>query len=234
MDVISFDAVGTLFTVREPIGVTYAQHGRRHGLRFDPERLESGFRAAHDAAPPLAFPGSVVDDLVQHERAWWQRLVLRTFAAAGNATLPQELFEDLFSHYATAAAWRCFDDSRRVLTALRAHGHRLCIISNFDSRLPPLVAALGLSDLVDAIITSTGARAAKPDPAIFHAALAALGVSPAATLHVGDDPSADIDGALAAGVHAVLITRSGRATRAVPPGVPVIRSLADLENVIPR
>lgn len=228
MDVISFDAVGTLFAVREPIGVTYGHHGRRHGLRVDPDRLETGFRAAFGAAPPLAFPESTARDLERHERAWWHRVVSRTFSAAGNATLPPGLFEDLFAHYGTAAAWRCFNDTRGVLTALRRRGHRLCIISNFDSRLPPLVAALGLSDVVDAIITSTGARAAKPEPAIFRAALVELGVSPAAVLHVGDDPSADVDGALAAGMHAVLIKRTAGPTRTVPPGVPVIGSLADL------
>jgi putative hydrolase of the HAD superfamily len=228
MDVISFDAVGTLFTVREPIGVTYAQHGRRHALRVDPDRLEAGFRAAFAAAPPLAFPESAARDLDRLERAWWHRVVSQTFAAAGNATLPQGLFEDLFAHYGSAAAWRCFNDTRSVLAALRRRGHRLCIISNFDSRLPPLAAALGLSDAVDAIITSTGVRAAKPEPAIFRAALLELGVSPAAALHVGDNPSADVDGALAAGMHAVLIKRTGGPTPAVPPGVPVIGSLFDL------
>jgi putative hydrolase of the HAD superfamily len=234
MDVLCFDAVGTLFTTREPIGVTYARHGTRHGLRLDPARLEAGFRTAFGAAPPLAFPDATADDLERHERAWWHRVVSQTFAAAGNATLPQGLFEDLFAHYGTAAAWRCFDETRSALTTLRGRGHRLCIISNFDSRLPPLAAALGLSDVVDAIITSTGARAAKPAPAIFRAALVMLGVPPAAALHVGDDPSADVDGALAAGMRAVLIKRGGGPTRAMPSGVPVIESLADLGNVIRR
>lgn len=43
----------------------------------------------------------------------------------------------------------------------------------------------------------------KPDPAIFHHALAEMGVTPEATLHVGDTGWADVVGARAAGVRPV-------------------------------
>lgn len=57
---------------------------------------------------------------------------------------------------------------------------------------------------------SLGARehgAAKPEPSIFHAACARLGLAPHEVLHVGDDPHMDVLGARRAGLCAAWINR---------------------------
>ncbi|KZC15497.1 HAD family hydrolase [Rhodanobacter sp. FW510-R12] len=51
---------------------------------------------------------------------------------------------------------------------------------------------------------------AKPDPRIFLAAAARLGVAPRQVLHVGDDPAIDIAGARDAGLRTAWINRDGR------------------------
>ncbi|WP_341772086.1 HAD family hydrolase [Burkholderia anthina] len=51
---------------------------------------------------------------------------------------------------------------------------------------------------------------AKPEPEIFHAAAAALGVRTAELLHVGDDFHLDIVGALNAGLQAAWVVRDER------------------------
>src|SRR5206468_2331163 len=81
--------------------------------------------------------------------------------------------------------------------------------------------------LVDRIVHSTRAGVAKPDPAIFHLALEALGVPPAEALHAGNEVVADVEGARAAGLRAVLVDREGRLAP-LPPGVPRVRTLAEL------
>lgn len=53
---------------------------------------------------------------------------------------------------------------------------------------------------VAAIVDSTVEGVAKPDPAIFTPALAALGTDPARTVYVGDTVHADVRGAAAAGM----------------------------------
>jgi putative hydrolase of the HAD superfamily len=68
----------------------------------------------------------------------------------------------------------------------------------------------------------------KPHPSIFETALRQANVRPADAVMVGDSLKADIEGAVAAGLHAVLIRRSGEIPAVMPPGVPVIRSLRDL------
>ena len=51
--------------------------------------------------------------------------------------------------------------------------------------------------------------AAKPEPALFQAALEWAGVEPAAALHVGDEPSLDVDAARRLGMYAVWVNRDG-------------------------
>jgi len=206
---VTLDAAGTLFDVAEPVGATYARLAAAHGIAVDPAAIERGFRTAFASAPPLAFPGASPVRLADHERAWWYTLVRAAFGHAAAAPAFDAVFADLYAHYARPAAWRLHPDVPDALAALRAHGMRLGIVSNFDGRLPALVAGLGLAPLVDVVTHSSQVGAAKPDARIFLAALGRLGVAPGEALHVGDDPRADVEGARAAGLAAVLIARRG-------------------------
>jgi putative hydrolase of the HAD superfamily len=59
-------------------------------------------------------------------------------------------------------------------------------------------------------LTAAEVGAAKPDPAIFHAASARSGVPLEAFLHVGDDPLRDVEAARAIGLTTVWVNREGR------------------------
>jgi putative hydrolase of the HAD superfamily len=114
-----------------------------------------------------------------------------------------------------------------TLRALRTAGARLVVVSNWDVSLHDVLAATGLRELVDGVVTSAELGTAKPQPAIFARALELAGGVPAAqALHAGDSVEADVEGAQAAGLRAVLVDRAG--TAAVSPGVRVVRSLAGL------
>jgi putative hydrolase of the HAD superfamily len=146
-----------------------------------------------------------------------------------------------------ALRFRPFDDVRGALGELRAAGHRLVVVSNWDVSLHEMLRTTGLDALVDGAISSAEAGARKPAPAIFHRALALAGVEPGdgAALHAGDSLELDVAGARGAGLRAVLVARApdrapqgeregtgdGEAKRerdGVPDGVPVITSLAGL------
>ena len=60
-----------------------------------------------------------------------------------------------------------------------------------------------MTGLVDAVVLSGEVGARKPEPAIFEAALAALGVDAAAALFVGDRLVDDVAGAAAVGMTTV-------------------------------
>jgi HAD superfamily hydrolase (TIGR01509 family) len=101
------------------------------------------------------------------------------------------------------------DRTHESLRRLRAAGLRLGVVSNSDGRVEEALAASGLRDCFDVVIDSSLVGVEKPDPAIFRAALDALGIGPEEALYVGDLYEVDVVGARAAGIEAVLLTPSG-------------------------
>jgi putative hydrolase of the HAD superfamily len=225
---VLLDAVGTLVALREPVGETYARFASQHGVAIPAERIGPAFRRAFAAAPPPALAGARAEAAAAHERAWWRALAAEAFRAAD----PDQRFADfdacfdaLWRHYASPSAWRARAGAGEALVALRAAARRTAVVSNFDQRLPAILAGLGLAPLLDACVLPADAGAAKPDPRIFRAALAALGVAASQAAFVGDDPARDLEPARALGMR-TLDVRS-LATLADLPGR--IASLASLE-----
>ena len=155
-------------------------------------------------------------------RDFFSRLALE------HATLSPDLATVLIeAHKAELSKAASFPPHYGPLLRRLAARYRLAVVSNFDGRLPRVLASLGLRPLVDLVVHSTAAAAAKPDPAIFRAALSALGVAPSAALHAGDGPVADVEGARRAGLRAVLVDRGDHRPR-LPADVPRIAALSEL------
>ena len=127
-----------------------------------------------------------------------------------------------------------------ALKALAAAGLKMGLISNTQRPLDEFAAHFALHDLFSAAISSAELGFLKPHPAIFEAALAALGVPAAEAVMVGDSVKADIEGARQIGMRAVLVRRSGAGLssplpRGLGPGyedVPVIASMAELPPLL--
>ncbi|HEY4597546.1 MAG TPA: HAD-IA family hydrolase, partial [Thermoanaerobaculia bacterium] len=78
----------------------------------------------------------------------------------------------------------------------------------WDHRLPGLLMDLGIASWLGTITYSEKVGVEKPDRRIFLHALSELGVEPAAALHVGDGRLEDVEGAVAAGMRALHLTRN--------------------------
>jgi putative hydrolase of the HAD superfamily len=226
---VSFDAAGTLFHPARPVGELYAAVAARHGVRIDAAELHRRFRRAFAAAPPLAFPGAPALELRARERAWWRAVVAEV---VGGIVFPDfaAYFDDLFTFFASPAAWRRDPDALPLLRALRRRGLAILVVSNFDARVRGVLDALELAPLVDRITISSETGAAKPDPRIFAAALAGLGLAAGEVLHVGDSAGEDLAGARAAGVPALLV--GGPELAAEVPGAPLVARLGEVARWI--
>lgn len=218
-DAVLLDAFGTLLALEPPapvLGALLAAEGHRH----PPARLEAAMAAE-----------------IRHYRAHQ----MRGHDAAGLAALRREcarvlagvLGDDvpplarLTEILVESLRFRLMADAPRALDALASRGVRLGVVSNWDCGLPDVLADLGVRERFGVVAASAVVGAAKPDPAIFRAALAALGVPPARALHCGDSPALDGAGARAAGIPAVIVDRAGT----MPPGPwPRIPGLADLAS----
>ena len=96
-----------------------------------------------------------------------------------------------------------------ALDRLAARGVALAVVSNWDERLPRLLAALGLAERFAAIVVSAEVGVEKPHRRIFEIAAERLGVAPGRIVHVGDRRLEDVEGAEAAGLRALWLDRGG-------------------------
>lgn len=133
--------------------------------------------------------------------------------------------DDVLDALLGAIRFRAYPEVPDVLARLRAGGARLAVVSNWDVSLHDVLERTGLRSMVDAVVISAELGVAKPDPAIFRAALDRLGAAPDGAVHVGDSLEHDVAGARAAGLEAVLVARNGVAA---PDGVRTVASLSEL------
>lgn len=96
-----------------------------------------------------------------------------------------------------------------ALATLRDAGVTVVAVSNSDGTVEAGLEARGLRQYLHHVVDSAVVGVEKPDPAIFHHALALAGAMPERTVHVGDLYAVDVAGARAAGLHAVLLDPHG-------------------------
>jgi putative hydrolase of the HAD superfamily len=206
MDVIFFDAAGTLFKVRGSVGEIYSRIAGHYQAATDPKQVETAFRAAFHAKSLEGFQSREQAGL-RAERAWWMDVVRRVLGGTMKPEVLRNYFDEVFEAFRSARAWELYEDTRPGLERLRARGYRLAVISNFDSRLFDVLANLGIDFFFERVILSWHAGSAKPDPAIFRRALEAMHVTAPRALHVGDSLHDDVTGATASGLAAALLDR---------------------------
>jgi putative hydrolase of the HAD superfamily len=116
-----------------------------------------------------------------------------------------------------------------TLHALQAAGFRLGVLSNRNNPCHSALAEHNLQSYFSCALVAGELDAWKPDPRVFLQALKRLGTAPEQTVYVGDNYYADILGAQAAGLRAVLLDPDGIFRN---PEAPVIRSLDELPIAI--
>jgi putative hydrolase of the HAD superfamily len=113
-----------------------------------------------------------------------------------------ELDHDSFSNSLTAPG-----STIDTLRELRAMGLRLGLVSNvslFPHKMRGDLERLGLAELLDGVVFSSGIGVRKPDPRIFLQALREVGGQAASAVFVGDRLNDDIVGARAVGMRTIL------------------------------
>jgi putative hydrolase of the HAD superfamily len=126
-----------------------------------------------------------------------------------------------------------FEDVLRVLATVR-QSHQLGLLTNGASCLQrEKLNASGLAELFDVVVVCGDLGVGKPDPAVFHHAIAQLDAQPRDATMIGDSITRDIDGAIAAGLHAIWLNRFGRARPPDRTDVAEITTLSELKGALP-
>lgn len=143
-----------------------------------------------------------------------------------------EAAREIYEQWASNRHFEMYDDAAPALRALQERGLKVGIISNSHRSLDAFCEHFSLGGLITASVSSSEHGYMKPHRSIFDAALERAGVPASAALMVGDSLKHDVEGALAAGWKAVLLRRSGEMPPNLPPDVPVIRTLAELLDLL--
>jgi putative hydrolase of the HAD superfamily len=200
--VVLMDALGTLVQLQPP-GPHLAEVLRGSGLEVTTREAEAAFATeiAHYRAHHLRGRDEPTLRALRLDCAG----VLREgLPAAVSEALSAE---DLLPAMLASLRFSAFPEARSALVGLRRAGLRLVVLSNWDISLHDVLAAAGLTELVDGVLSSAEVGAAKPDPRAFRAALELAGTGPERAVHVGDSPAQDVAGARAAGIAPVLLRR---------------------------
>jgi putative hydrolase of the HAD superfamily len=166
--------------------------------------------------------------------AWWKHVeavLAGAYRSSGISALrADELARLAHRRYIdTAEAWKVYADALPALRRLSSMGWRHAILSNHVPELPDIVSGLGLAPHFEAVFTSAETGFEKPHAQAFARARGALG-DPASIWMIGDNPSADVAGARAAGIPAILVR--GRRDDAVGLGaLPELLSAAEHSQV---
>ena len=130
-----------------------------------------------------------------------------------------------------------FPDVPPMLRALQLAGVKLGIVTNASQPMAMRDAELERHGLIqffpDCRLSAADAGYLKPDKRIFNCALERMGTSPAETVFIGDNPEADIAGALSVGMKAVLrVTKRAEANGACTAYQPRLRSMEGLPAIL--
>lgn len=207
LETLFLDAGNTLISIDFAI---VADELARHGVRCAPAEIA---RAEAAARPKLsAWLAGGASQQAENTHFSFLKNVLdhlpesRTPAGAERARIAQEASARIYRPGASDELWNVpLPGIAEALAELRGLGLRLVVVSNADGTVARGLARAGLHGLLDEIVDSHLVGFEKPDPRIFAHALARSGAQPDTTLHVGDLYAADVVGARAAGVHALLL-----------------------------
>jgi HAD superfamily hydrolase (TIGR01509 family) len=189
---VFLDALGTLVELERPWVHLAADMG-----------VEPDERMVHAVRAEMGY-------YKQHAHEGTDAQALADLRARCAEVLSRELGREIgVEQMMTAIRFRPYPDALGALEELRALGCRLVSVSNWDISLPDVLERCGLLDALDGVVTSAGAGARKPDPAIFAPALELAGCEPGEALHVGDTAAEDVAAARAAGIPVLLLDRDG-------------------------
>jgi putative hydrolase of the HAD superfamily len=206
---IFFDAGNTLLRVHPSVGVIYSEVARHYGAELSPEAVEESFKNIWSKMGPLVSnQGQRLT--YEKEREWWKFIVNQVFHGHVEFKDFEAFFQHLYERFAQTASWRLYDEVIAVLDDLKNRGHRLAVISNWDSRLPGLLEELKISEYFETVVVSALVGYEKPHPAIFQIALERTGLNPSDVVYIGDDPVLDYQAAKNVGLRAFHLDRHER------------------------
>ena len=201
---VFFDAGNTLFRPKAPLPILYnGVINEVKGTNFKEEEIISASRDVGGRMP------LIVNGYFRYSDPWFDLYIEDLLKSLACPKPWDGIRKGLFSLFDDPDTFEIFPDVLPCLEAVRKAGFKTAVVSNWGFRLPQLMARMGLAHFFVTVLASAEVQSEKPDSGIFRMALASTGTLPEKTLHIGDDPINDVEGARAAGLRSLLLDRQG-------------------------
>jgi HAD superfamily hydrolase (TIGR01493 family) len=216
---VLFDAGDTLVRLRGDSGALLLAAADTLGIRVEAEAAAAVWRRVLAGAGTPEELAKGRDLSLSRHRDVWTELYVRS----GADDLAPGLGDALYALTVDPGSWEAFPDAAATLRGLRERGVPVGVVSDTGFDLRPVLDRVGLSPWIDTVVLSCESGVCKPEPRVFRDVCADLGIEPAATLMVGDNPLTD-GGAVAAGLVVLLLPAT---TATGPRGLGHVLSLVD-------
>lgn len=207
---VFFDAGYTLLCMDPPQETIFLEVCRELDIRVDTTQM----RRAVENASELLRPSPASPDPRPYSQArvdaHWTEYHRRVIEGCSPEADAHRLAPLVYRRFAQRIGWRVYDDVAGTLDRLHARGVTTGVISNWTGDLEDVLDAVALRERFDVVIDSARFGHEKPHAPIFSEALRRAGVEARHAVHVGDSIEADVDGALASGLRAILLDRHDR------------------------
>ncbi|MBV6400040.1 MAG: Phosphoglycolate phosphatase [Anaerolineales bacterium] len=237
---VIFDLGGTLMFEREATRPISAQGDEALTLYLREQGLELNLSTF-----PLEFRKRLDSYFSQREKDLFETtysFVLRDILGSkGYDDVSDDLIRNALDRLfaVTQTNWVLESDTLSTLKKIEADGYRMGLISNAgdDKDVQQMVQKFRISRYFDFVLTSAACSYRKPHPRIFEMALSNWYFLPSEAVMVGDNLTADVKGAKAAGLFGVWLTRRANSRPAQQADVTpdaTISTLAELPSILDR
>ena len=213
------------FTLIFP-GPTFQAEGYRracaaHGIDVDPAKFD-------EATTASSFILDEVEEQIYNHDVFIHYTASIIEKMGGRGANVIQVASEIYDQWSVNHHFELYDDVAPVMAELQKRGLTVGLISNSHRSLDAFSEHFSLANIVSVSVSGAEHGYMKPHRSIFDTALERAKVKADETMMVGDSFKHDIEGAVNAGWHAVLLRRSGEVPQALPPNVPVITTLPDL------
>lgn len=227
---VFFDVGGTIARPRSPIARLVIGAARAARLPIGTEeaaqiasRLEARLAARPRQGEAFTYPP-------ERSRQRWLEIYRASLDGISPPVTAERIAEVVWRELSSPAGYARYPDVLPALRQLADAGLALGVISNWEAWLPALLEHLDVARFFSCVVVSGQHGAEKPDAALFVAALDATNIQPYEAVHVGDSATDDVQGAMQAGMSAVLLDRSRSGVPAA--SVPIIDTLTALPALV--
>ncbi len=204
---VFFDLYHTLLGYDPPREELQASALKDFGIEVDPDSLRRPLIAADEYMYQEHSRASISQRSREEQMALWaqyERILLREAGIKADEQLIMGLLGKMRQFDLKQVL---FDDVLPALNELKKRGLILGLISNVDKDITSLLDNLGLTALLQVVVTSLDTGCNKPSPGIFQEAVKRAGVQANEAIYVGDQYQIDVVGASQAGMKGILLDR---------------------------